>query len=178
MIQTPLHSPGNKRIKSADADTSGYIKLHIFFLLLLFLLLLITAKLLNLHGFTRPIYITFAILVPQSQTGKHINLPQLLLLLLLLQRGLYTSLRTASSEIDIPLLSQTPFPSPKTTSLLYLQPPLTPRPPDPPPLLPVTISLLTQTQEITPLLSLTSKSTRQNPFGLLDIREPSLSLFS
>jgi hypothetical protein len=170
MIHTPLHSPGNKRIESADADTSKYIKLHIFFLLLL-----ITAKLLNLHGFTRPIYITLAILVPQSQTGKHINLPQLLLQQQ--HRGLYTSLRTTSFEIGILPLSQTPLPSPKTTSLLYLQPPLTPRPPDPP-LLPVTISLLTQTQETTPLLSLTSKSTGQDPLGLLDIREPSLSLFS
>lgn len=63
MIHTPLHFPGNKRIKTADADTSGYIKLHISFPLLVFLLLLITAKSLNLHGFTRPIHITFAKIV-------------------------------------------------------------------------------------------------------------------
>jgi hypothetical protein len=123
MIHTPLLSPGNKRIKSADADTSGYIKLQYPSFLLIFLLLLITAKFLNLHGFTRPIYITFAVPLPQSQTSKHINLPQLLLQQQ--HHELYTSLRTTSSENNTLPLSQTPLPSPKTTSLLYLQPPLT-----------------------------------------------------
>lgn len=114
MIHTSLHSSGNQRIKIANADISGYIRLLLSFPPPHLPRRRHHNRITQSTRLHAPYSHCLIVLMPQFQLVSSIDLP---LTSTEQHRGLYASLRTTSFEISIPRLSQTPLPSPKQVQL-------------------------------------------------------------